>query len=288
MDTQKIQREILISRLEKAVHDGDTETAEMLVDALYPKDAPKDIAMPADFPFRVAAAAEKGRATMKKTSVVRKVAASAAAVALVFSLGITAYAQGWFVNPVSVMESENLVVTGEDVSSEQAKSLLAENDAKTEIYKKTEEVPYADFQSACEVLGLPYVYPGYLEEHPEFVSEHGAVAVTNPELPDKQVFDDYFDGSGKGISLSISYQEDAEKLIAAYSNRLQVENTRAFTTDAGDVYTLYDIRYTDSDDDKLVEAVIGINNYLFNIMFCDIAPEDMAAALNSIDLTPLK
>lgn len=287
MEKKKVHQEFLMSQLEKAVEAGDTEKAELLVNALYPEDAPSDISMPEDFPLRAAAAAEKGRVTMKKTSVIRKMAATAAAVVIVFSLGITAYAQGWFVNPVTVVEEDNIIATGEGVSKDRAHDLLAEDDAMAEIYEQTEFTSYEDFRSACEGIDLPYVYPSYLEEHPEFAGEDGAVAVTNPLLADKQVYDDYFADGGKGISPSLAYCEKEEDVLAAYDDNLQVENTRSYTTAAGDVFTLYDVRYTDSDE-TLVEAVIGINHYLYQIMCCGMDEAEVEAVLDSIDLTPLK
>ena len=287
MEKKNIHQEFLMSQLEKAVEAGDTERADRLVDALYPEDAPSDIAMPEDFPLRAVSAAEKGRVTMKKTSVLRKTAATAAAVVLVLSLGVTAYAQGWFEKPISVLEEENIIAAG-DVSEDHAQALLTEDESMEEIYEQTEFTPYPDFPSACEGIGLPYVYPAYLEEHAEFASEDGAVAVTNPQIADKQVYDDYFGPNGKGISLSLAYCEKEEDVLAAYDSHLQVENTRVFTTSAGDTFTLCDVRYTDSSNDKLVEARIGINNYLFEITFCNLDEDEMETVLSGIDLSPLK
>ena len=287
MEKKNIHQEFLMSQLEKAVEAGDTERADRLVDALYPEDAPSDIAMPEDFPLRAVSAAEKGRVTMKKTSVLRKAAATAAAVVLVLSLGVTAYAQGWFEKPISVLEEENIIAAG-DVSEDRAQALLTEDESMEEIYEQTEFTPYPDFRSACEGIGLPYVYPAYLEEHPEFVSEDGAVAVTNPQIADKQVYDDYFGPGGKGISVSLAYCEKEEDVLAAYDSHLQVENTRVFTTSAGDTFTLCDVRYTDSNNDKLVEARIGINNYLFEITFSHLDEAEMETVLNGMDLSPLK
>ena len=287
MEKKKVHQESLMSQLDKAVETGDTEKAEQLVNALYPEDAPSDIEMPGDFPLRVVSAAEKGRVTMKKASVIRKAAATAAAVVLVLSLGITAYAQGWFEKPISVIEEDNIIAAG-DVSGEQAQTLLAEDEAMEEIYNQTEFTPYPDFRSACEGIGLPCVFPVYLEEHPEFASEDGAVAVTNPQIADKQVYDDYFGPNGKGISLSLAYCEKEEDVLAAYDSHLRVENTRVFTTSAGDTFTLCDVRYTDSDNDKLVEARIGINNYLFEITFHNLDEAEMETVLNGMDLSPLK
>ena len=287
MEKKNIHQEFLMSQLEKAVEAGDTERADRLVDALYPEDAPSDIAMPEDFPLRAVSAAEKGRVTMKKTSVLRKAAATAAAVVLVLSLGVTAYAQGWFEKPISVLEEENIIAAG-DVSEDRAQALLTEDESMEEIYEQTEFTPYPDFRSACEGIGLPYVYPAYLEEHPEFVSEDGAVAVTNPQIADKQVYDDYFGPNGKGISVSLAYCEKEEDVLAAYDSHLQVENTRVFTTSAGDTFTLCDVRYTDSNNDKLVEARIGINNYLFEITFSNLDEAEMETVLNGMDLSPLK
>ena len=287
MEKKNIHQEFLMSQLEKAVEAGDTERADRLVDALYPEDAPSDIKMPEDFPLRAVSAAEKGRVTMKKTSVLRKAAATAAAVALVLSLGVTAYAQGWFEKPISVLEEDNIIAAG-DVSEDRAEALLTEDEAMKEIYEQTEFTPYPDFRSACEGIGLPYVYPAYLEEHAEFASEDGAVAVTNPQIADKQVYDDYFGPEGKGISVSLAYCEKEEDVLAAYDSHLQVENTRVFTTSAGDTFTLCDVRYTDSSNDKLVEARIGINNYLFEITFCNLDETEMETVLNSVDLSPLK
>ena len=287
MEKKNIHQEFLMSQLEKAVEAGDTERADRLVDALYPEDAPSDIKMPEDFPLRAVSAAEKGRVTMKKTSVLRKAAATAAAVALVLSLGVTAYAQGWFEKPISVLEEDNIIAAG-DVSEDRAEALLTEDEAMKEIYEQTEFTPYPDFRSACEGIGLPYVYPAYLEEHAEFASEDGAVAVTNPQIADKQVYDDYFAPSGKGISVNLAYCEKEEDVLAAYDSHLQVENTRVFTTSAGDTFTLCDVRYTDSSNDKLVEARIGINNYLFEITFCNLDEDEMETVLSGIDLSPLK
>ena len=287
MEKKNIHQEFLMSQLEKAVEAGDTERADRLVDALYPEDAPSDIAMPEDFPLRAVSAAEKGRVTMKKTSVLRKAAATAAAVVLVLSLGVTAYAQGWFEKPISVLEEENIIAAG-DVSEDRAQALLTEDESMEEIYEQTEFTPYPDFRSACEGIGLPYVYPAYLEEHTEFVSEDGAVAVTNPQITDKQVYDDYFGPNGKGISVSLAYCEKEEDVLAAYDSHLQVENTRVFTTSAGDTFTLCDVRYTDSNNDKLVEARIGINNYLFEITFSHLDEAEMETVLNGMDLSPLK
>ena len=287
MEKKNIHQEFLMSQLEKAVEAGDTERADRLVDALYPEDAPSDMKMPEDFPLRAVSAAEKGRVTMKKTSVLRKAAATAAAVVLVLSLGVTAYAQGWFEKPISVLEEENIIAAG-DVSEDRAQALLTEDESMEEIYEQTEFTPYPDFRSACEGIGLPYVYPAYLEEHPEFVSEDGAVAVTNPQIADKQVYDDYFGPNGKGISVSLAYCEKEEDVLAAYDSHLQVENTRVFTTSAGDTFTLCDVRYTDSNNDKLVEARIGINNYLFEITFSHLDEAEMETVLNGMDLSPLK
>ena len=287
MEKKNIHQEFLMSQLEKAVEAGDTERADRLVDALYPEDAPSDIAMPEDFPLRAVSAAEKGRVTMKKISVFRKAAATAAAVVLVLSLGVTAYAQGWFEKPISVLEEENIIAAG-DVSEDRAQALLTEDESMEEIYEQTEFTPYPDFRSACEGIGLPYVYPAYLEEHPEFVSEDGAVAVTNPQIADKQVYDDYFGPNGKGISVSLAFCEKEEDVLAAYDSHLQVENTRVFTTSAGDTFTLCDVRYTDSNNDKLVEARIGINNYLFEITFSHLDEAEMETVLNGMDLSPLK
>ena len=287
MEKKNIHQEFLMSQLEKAVEAGDTERADRLVDALYPEDAPSDIAMPEDFPLRAVSAAEKGRVTMKKISVFRKAAATAAAVVLVLSLGVTAYAQGWFEKPISVLEEENIIAAG-DVSEDRAQALLTEDESMEEIYEQTEFTPYPDFRSACEGIGLPYVYPAYLEEHTEFVSEDGAVAVTNPQITDKQVYDDYFGPNGKGISVSLAYCEKEEDVLAAYDSHLQVENTRVFTTSAGDTFTLCDVRYTDSNNDKLVEARIGINNYLFEITFSHLDEAEMETVLNGMDLSPLK
>ena len=287
MEKKNIHQEFLMSQLEKAVETGDTEKADRLVDALYPEDAPSEIEMPEDFPLRAVSAAEKGRVTMKKISVFRKAAATAAAVVLVLSLGVTAYAQGWFEKPISVLEEENIIAAG-DVSEDRAQALLTEDESMKEIYEQTEFTPYPDFRSACEGIGLPYVYPAYLEEHPEFVSEDGAVAVTNPQIADKQVYDDYFGPNGKGISVSLAFCEKEEDVLAAYDSHLQVENTRVFTTSAGDTFTLCDVRYTDSNDDKLVEARIGINNYLFEITFCNLDEAEMETVLNGMDLSPLK
>ena len=287
MEKKNIHQEFLMSQLEKAVEAGDTERADRLVDALYPEDAPSDIEMPEDFPLRAVSAAEKGRVTMKKTSVLRKAAATAAAVVLVLSLGVTAYAQGWFEKPISVLEEENIIAAG-DVSEDRAQALLTEDESMEEIYEQTEFTPYPDFRSACEGIGLPYVYPAYLEEHTEFVSEDGAVAVTNPQITDKQVYDDYFGPNGKGISVSLAYCEKEEDVLAAYDSHLQVENTRVFTTSAGDTFTLCDVRYTDSNNDKLVEARIGINNYLFEITFSHLDEAEMETVLNGMDLSPLK
>ena len=287
MEKKNIHQEFLMSQLEKAVETGDTEKADRLVDALYPEDAPSEIEMPEDFPLRAVSAAEKGRVTMKKISVFRKAAATAAAVVLVLSLGVTAYAQGWFEKPISVLEEENIIAAG-DVSEDRAQALLTEDESMKEIYEQTEFTPYPDFRSACEGIGLPYVYPAYLEEHPEFVSEDGAVAVTNPQIADKQVYDDYFGPGGKGISVSLAYCEKEEDVLAAYDSHLQVENTRVFTTSAGDTFTLCDVRYTDSNNDKLVEARIGINNYLFEITFHNLDEAEMETVLNGMDLSPLK
>ena len=287
MEKKNIHQEFLMSQLEKAVETGDTEKADRLVDALYPEDAPSEIEMPEDFPLRAVSAAEKGRVTMKKISVFRKAAATAAAVVLVLSLGVTAYAQGWFEKPISVLEEENIIAAG-DVSEDRAQALLTEDESMKEIYEQTEFTPYPDFRSACEGIGLPYVYPAYLEEHPEFVSEDGAVAVTNPQIADKQVYDDYFGPNGKGISVSLAYCEKEEDVLAAYDSHLQVENTRVFTTSAGDTFTLCDVRYTDSNNDKLVEARIGINNYLFEITFSHLDEAEMETVLNGMDLSPLK
>ena len=287
MEKKNIHQEFLMSQLEKAVETGDTEKADRLVDALYPEDAPSEIEMPEDFPLRAVSAAEKGRVTMKKISVFRKAAATAAAVVLVLSLGVTAYAQGWFEKPISVLEEENIIAAG-DVSEDRAQALLTEDESMEEIYEQTEFTPYPDFRSACEGIGLPYVYPAYLEEHTEFVSEDGAVAVTNPQIADKQVYDDYFAPNGKGISVSLAYCEKEEDVLAAYDSHLQVENTRVFTTSAGDTFTLCDVRYTDSNNDKLVEARIGINNYLFEITFSHLDEAEMETVLNGMDLSPLK
>ena len=287
MEKKNIHQEFLMSQLEKAVEAGDTERADQLVDALYPEDAPSDIKMPEDFPLRAVSAAEKGRVTMKKTSVLRKAAATAAAVALVLSLGVTAYAQGWFEKPISVLEEDNIIAAG-DVSEDRAEALLTKDEAMKEIYEQTEFTAYPDFRSACEGIGLPYVYPAYLEEHAEFASEDGAVAVTNPQIADKQVYDDYFGPEGKGISVSLAYCEKEEDVLAAYDSNLQVENTRVYTTSAGDTFTLCDVRYTDSNNDKLVEARIGINNYLFEITFCNLDEAEMETVLNGMDLSPLK
>ena len=287
MEKKNIHQEFLMSQLEKAVETGDTEKADRLVDALYPEDAPSEIEMPEDFPLRAVSAAEKGRVTMKKISVFRKAAATAAAVVLVLSLGVTAYAQGWFEKPISVLEEENIIAAG-DISEDRAQALLTEDESMKEIYEQTEFTPYPDFRSACEGIGLPYVYPAYLEEHPEFVSEDGAVAVTNPQIADKQVYDDYFGPGGKGISVSLAYCEKEEDVLAAYDSHLQVENTRVFTTSAGDTFTLCDVRYTDSNNDKLVEARIGINNYLFEITFSHLDEAEMETVLNGMDLSPLK
>ena len=287
MEKKNIHQEFLMSQLEKAVEAGDTERADQLVDALYPEDAPSDIKMPEDFPLRAVSAAEKGRVTMKKTSVLRKAAATAAAVALVLSLGVTAYAQGWFEKPISVLEEDNIIAAG-DVSEDRAEALLTKDEAMKEIYEQTEFTAYPDFRSACEGIGLPYVYPAYLEEHAEFASEDGAVAVTNPQIADKQVYDDYFGPEGRGISVSLAYCEKEEDVLAAYDSNLQVENTRVYTTSAGDTFTLCDVRYTDSNNDKLVEARIGINNYLFEITFSHLDEAEMETVLNGMDLSPLK
>lgn len=287
MEKKKNHQEFLMSQLDQAIEAGDTERAEALVDQLYPEDAPSKVTMPGDFPLRARSAGEKGRVMMKKVSVIRKAAATAAAVAIVFSLGITAYAQGWFEKPVSVIEEANTIALG-DVSKDRAHDLLAEDDAMAEIYEETEFTAYDDFLSACEAIGLPAVYPTYLTEHPEFAAENGAVAVTNPQLKDKQVHDDYFGPQSKGISLSLAYYEKEEDVFAAYDQTVQVENTRALTTEAGDTFTLVDVRYTDNDGNPLTQAVIGINNYVFDMMFCGIDEEEIATVLNSVDLTPLK
>ena len=114
------------------------------------------------------------------------------------------------------------------------------------------------------------------------------MAVTNPQIADKQVYDDYFGPGGKGISVSLAYCEKEEDVLAAYDSHLQVENTRVFTTSAGDTFTLCDVRYTDSNNDKLVEARIGINNYLFEITFSHLDEAEMETVLNGMDLSPLK
>ena len=70
----------------------------------------------------------------------------------VLSFGVTAYAQGWINNLVTVFEQDKMVVTGEqEVDLEQYNKERANATDKT--------TTYADFATACAAYNLPTALP---------------------------------------------------------------------------------------------------------------------------------
>lgn len=277
-------------QLDAAIAQGNFEEAETLTEALYGLEEQKEIEIPEDFAARIIAKAEKGQEKMNQKKSFKGFAVAAAAFVMVLSFGITAYAQGWFQNPISVLEDEKTVVTGENINQDNLDAALAEDAAKEEIYKKTVTTNYPDFVTACEALGLPVIYPEYLNQHSDFATEKGVYASTNDILGTKGVYSDFFNNKKQSISMSLATEDDTDDVIAKFDENMTVENTRTFTTTAGVAYTIYDLVYNDDENkgDTLVQANISINGYLFNMVFWNIEAADIEAALNSVDLTPLQ
>ena len=270
-------RAALEKQLDEPIKAGNVELADRLCRELSAYEDSRPLDMPADFPDQVARQAEKGSRKMKRKTT-RRLVASVAAFAIVLSFGVTAYAQGWINNLVTVFEQDKMVVTGEqEVDLEQYNKERANATDKT--------TTYADFATACAAYNLPTALPeeltaanGYKQVNEvtalEVSGQHNAVNILAK-----------YERRQESIDINYSKSADFEQFIINYQSHSAISNQREFISTQGDKFTLYTLT---AGDDTYEDAIISLNDYVYQISFNQCADQTIEKILNSLDLSALK
>ncbi|MEG1821662.1 MAG: hypothetical protein RR233_01935 [Clostridiales bacterium] len=282
----------LEQQLEKAINAGNTKLADEIVAMLYTDEEQINTEMPTDFPDSIMAHSEKrSMNNMNKRKATKKIIASVASFALILSFGITAYASDWFQKPISIFADRNIVSTGENINEGNVDTALEAD--RTKDYSDAVETLYDDFASGCEGAGLPNVYPDYLTNHDEFKLINKTTVFINDKLNTKSVSASY-SGNKKQLQIQFNYDESSDDIIGAYSDNMQVENQRSYTTAQGNIFTIYDVRYVDTENatfdpnNKIVKTQISVNNYFYDVSTDNFTDEEIHEILESLDLSLLK
>ena len=274
MGSEMGRRSVLERQLDEAIKNGAVDLADRLCGELYEYEEPAVLLMPDDFPGEIASLSKKERENMKY-KIVKKLAATAAALVIVLSFGVTAYANGWVSHIISVIEGENMVVAGE-----QGVDLETYDAQRADTQDREYEFP--DFSQACEAMSMPEVFPGALTSY----SQKGSVTVleVDGEQSAVNILSQYYLGN-KYVDMNYSYEKDGfDSFIAKYCDNTSIEESREFTSALGYTFTIVT---TATESEIFDEAMIAVNDYLYQICFRGFSDREIEAVLDSLDLSPL-
>ncbi|MDO4542180.1 MAG: hypothetical protein Q4C00_05050 [Bacillota bacterium] len=277
MGKDTFTRNALEKRLDKAIREGDIKLADSICRELYSEEEPEPIAMPEELPAEIMLRKKKGEYNMKSKSR-RRLIVSMAAFVIVLSFGVTAYANGWINNLVTVFQAENRVVVGEkevDMEKYNEERANAKDTSKT----------YGDFSAACADYDMPVALPAALSEENGYslAGEVTALAVEGGKSAINILVQ--YERGDEYIDINFSRSDDPQEFVIEFDDGVDITSERKFLSSRGDEFTVYSIEVNDYHYDQ---AIISVNNYIYQISFSHCSPEVIETILNSLDLAVLK